>query len=983
MRLLQHHPEQPGVFTLTEDFVDEKIPRYVILSHTWGPDHEEVTFKELVDGDAKARDKVGYKKLKFCADAAKRDGLKHFWVDTCCIDKTNAVELSHAINSMFRWYQKSERCYVYLSKFSGNAEDPKFREHRWFTRGWTLQELIAPKSVEFFNSDDMRIGDRISLERQIHSITGIATRALQGAILFDFDVEERFKWADTRQTTREEDWAYCLLGIFGVNMPLIYGEGRANAVRRLKREISHAASYDNTTHHKAVWMVPFERNTVFTGRDAELTALRKKLFAAKDGTSRVAVTGLGGVGKTQLVLELLYRIRDEYQDCSVLWISATSMESLEQGYLSAAKKLGIPGCENKDADVKQLVQDHLSNDGAGQWLLIIDNADDPDIWTKPAMPGAKRLLDYVPMSSRGSIVVTSRNTQVAVKFGGPEVFPVREMDETESINLLRERLVNKLLVEQHREDAKSLLSQLVYLPLAIGQAAAYINANGIDFKHYLSIMGAQEQDMIDLLSEDFEEINRYRDTKNPVATTWLISFESIRQQDTLASNYLSFMACVDSKDIPLSMLLPASSKKQETDALGLLQGYSFITKQADGSAVTLHRLVHLAMRAWLKKKDLLQLWNDRVSDRLSDLLYEVDLVERTIWRSYMPHASYFLNSIDKEKLINEYRRAAGQNKRSSLLGKTAAKLTKVLGPKSPDKRAAWKSKMPRALLAVQSPPRREESEEDLPGWLRLFGCYALCLFHEGRYKEAEELFSQSVQTTKELFVEDHWHTLWGMTNLAAMYRQLGRWQEAEELEVRVLETHKSKFGEDHPDTFWAMRSLAATYAKQGRLDEAEKLQQKVLRAQKISLGVDHHETLQTMHNLAATYSQQGRFDEAEKMELQTLEKRKTSLGVDHPETLLTMHNLAVTYLKQRRFDEAEKMLLQVLETRKRLLGMEHPNTLNCMESLARTWREQDRNEDALRLGEDCLNLRERTLGADHPDTIQIREDLERWRRYNN
>jgi hypothetical protein len=182
--------------------------------------------------------------------------LQYFWVDTCCINKSNNTELSEAINSMFRWYRNADKCYVYLSdvssppfdandKFSSLPCESAFRASRWFTRGWTLQELLAPRSVEFFSQEGNRLGDKRSLERQIHEITGIAVLALQGSPLSQFSVDERFKWAQNRETTRKEDWAYCLLGIFDIFMPLIYGEGRENAVIRLRKGI-HEASKGKT-----------------------------------------------------------------------------------------------------------------------------------------------------------------------------------------------------------------------------------------------------------------------------------------------------------------------------------------------------------------------------------------------------------------------------------------------------------------------------------------------------------------------------------------------------------------------------------------------------------------------------------------------------------------------------------------------------------------------------------------------------------------
>ena len=243
MRLLKLKDD--GEFSLIE-FIGNKIPRYAILSHTWEADGEEVTFKDLMKGTGKS--KAGYQKIRFCGEQAVTDNLQYFWVDTCCINKSSSAELSEAINSMFRWYHDAGKCYVYLSdvSISGSIKDDQFsqwiweqdfRKSRWFTRGWTLQELIAPASVEFFSVEGERLGDKKSLERQIHEITGITAQALQGSPLSHFSVNKRMSWAAKRETKREEDAAYSLLGIFDIHMPLIYGEGRKKALVRLYKEI--------------------------------------------------------------------------------------------------------------------------------------------------------------------------------------------------------------------------------------------------------------------------------------------------------------------------------------------------------------------------------------------------------------------------------------------------------------------------------------------------------------------------------------------------------------------------------------------------------------------------------------------------------------------------------------------------------------------------------------------------------------------------
>ena len=237
MRLLQS--DDDGNLRLTH-FFDDDIPEYAILSHSWGP--EEVTFRDLTDGTSKV--KASYGKIQFCGELARRDALQYFWVDTCCIDPSNSIELAEAINSMFRWYQNAAQCYVYLSDVlfrDGDQQEVSwecaFRSSRWFTRSWSLQELLAPSSVKFFTNEGKLLGDKISRAQIIHEITGIPVQALRGEPLSHFSVEERFSWAATRKATRAEDWAYSLVGIFDVFLPIIYGEGRENAIRRLRKEI--------------------------------------------------------------------------------------------------------------------------------------------------------------------------------------------------------------------------------------------------------------------------------------------------------------------------------------------------------------------------------------------------------------------------------------------------------------------------------------------------------------------------------------------------------------------------------------------------------------------------------------------------------------------------------------------------------------------------------------------------------------------------
>jgi Heterokaryon incompatibility protein (HET) len=237
MRLLSINSD--GTFSQTR-FANGNIPNsYVILSHTWEADDQEVTLQDINDGSG--GDKAGYRKIQFCGDQAKKDGFEYFWVDSCCIDRSSSSELSEALVSMFDWYKSSTRCYVYLLDVSASTTsvswEAAFRTCKWFTRAWTLQELLAPPLVEFFSAEGNRLGDKKSLEPEICEITSIPVEALRGKPLSSFPLSQRRLWTSNRSATRAEDKAYSLMGIFESFIPPMYGEGEKNAFRRLWKEV--------------------------------------------------------------------------------------------------------------------------------------------------------------------------------------------------------------------------------------------------------------------------------------------------------------------------------------------------------------------------------------------------------------------------------------------------------------------------------------------------------------------------------------------------------------------------------------------------------------------------------------------------------------------------------------------------------------------------------------------------------------------------
>jgi hypothetical protein len=442
MRLLEYG--QDGRLTITS-FGDGAIPPYAILSHTWGEDADEVTFADLGKGDGKH--KPGYKKIRFCGEQAQRDGLQYFWVDTCCINKSDKAELSLAIQSMFRWYQNATKCYVYLSDVStkkANADDTfteftwesAFRSSRWFTRGWTLQELLAPSVVEFFSQEWKKLGDKTLLKSLIKQITGIPCEALDGATLCRFGIDERLRWKGDRQTKREEDAWYSLSGIFDVEIAPAYSEGAASAFKRLKdeidkleicvREIRHTDPRDDKRR--------IEDTKGGLLADSYRWVLENTTFQQwqRDSHSRLLwIKGNPGKGKTMLLCGIINELQSAMPNTALLayfFCQATdsrlnSATAVLRGLLymlvDQQPSLVLHVRKKHDLAGKSLFED------ANAWIVLtdifVDVLRDPSLRTTHLIIDAldecvtdlPRLLEFVAqqssVSSRVKWIVSSRN----------------------------------------------------------------------------------------------------------------------------------------------------------------------------------------------------------------------------------------------------------------------------------------------------------------------------------------------------------------------------------------------------------------------------------------------------------------------------------------------------------------------------------------------------------------------------------------------
>ncbi|KAK4205172.1 putative kinesin light chain [Triangularia verruculosa] len=743
-----------------------------------------------------------------------------------------------------------------------------------------------------------------------------------------------------------------------------------DAIRKFAGEAPAVLTRRKNSLDERHWIVPFGRNKGFVGREEILRDLLGRIHpsADKDDCQRTAIEGLGGVGKTQVALEVAFRVSNEHPDCSVFWVPAVDVTSFENAYRAIGQQLKVPGIDEEKVDVKALVKTALSRESTGSWLLIIDNADD-----RKLLFSDTALTDYLPFSRKGSILFTTRNHEVAVKLVGPEshIIPVEEMSRDEAFELLQKGLKG----DQVRDTASTvaLLEFLANLPLAIRQASAYMAEKQISTTQYLGLCKSSDEDMIELLGRDFEDRHRYQGTQNPVATTWLISFRHISDHDPLAADYLRFMCFLAGKDIPQS-LLPPAGRLRTVDAIGTLKAYAFISQRKESDTYDIHRLVQISMLRWLAQKGERKEWTAKVLQRLDNVFPSPDHGNREVWMSYLPHTQHVL----------ELREGTDDEEAPpGLLSKVGGSFYNLGKYKEAEQ-------MHRQALQLREKGKYEEAEQmhrqalqlrekvlgkEHPYTLTSMNNLALVLGSQGKYEEAEQMYRQTLQLRKKVLGKEHPYTLTSMNNLAVVLRSQGKYEEAEQMHRQALQLRKKVLGKEHPDTFISMNDLALILDSQGKYEEAEQMHRQALQLCEKMSGKEHPYTLTSMNNLALVLGSQGKYEEAEQMYRQTLQLREKVLGKEHPYTLTSMNNLAVVLRSQGKYKEAEQMHRQTLQLREKVLGKEHPDKLTSINDLALVLDSQGKYEEAEQMHRQTLQLREKVSGKEHPYTLTSMNNL--------
>ncbi|EXA35091.1 hypothetical protein FOVG_13859 [Fusarium oxysporum f. sp. pisi HDV247] len=413
---------------------------------------------------------------------------------------------------------------------------------------------------------------------------------------------------------------------------------------KIEQRVIPPETGENATTESRTHYLPLSRNKNFTGREGTIAELQKLLFTDPNG-QRVALVGLGGVGKTQIALQLAHLVKKEDQadrNYSVIWMPALSMASFEQ---ACTKMISDFGIERKGEETpKDAFKRFFSSKKAGKWFLVIDNADNIEtLYGTAEVPGG--IDQFIPDCEHCYILFTTRSREVAVSVAQNSIVKLSEMDDEDAKALLKGSLIEK---DQMQDTAiiDKLLQELAYLPLAITQASAYMKVNDISVKEYLSLLQKTDQDMVELLSSGFRDSTHYDASQGAVATTWVVSFKQIRSLHEDAATILSFTACLEPKAIPRALFPPLGSDQKMTRAIGTLCGYSFLSKREDGEAFDMHSLVHLATQRWNEDEGIETGTRQIAFRHVADVFSGGDWKNREVWRQYMPHALRLLTSTD-------------------------------------------------------------------------------------------------------------------------------------------------------------------------------------------------------------------------------------------------------------------------------------------------------------------------------------------------
>ncbi len=710
-----------------------------------------------------------------------------------------------------------------------------------------------------------------------------------------------------------------------------------------KSETLSSQQYDNSQIERP-WHVPFSRNPFFTGRNQLLEQLYEEFHRTDTSISNqpLALSGLGGIGKTQLAIEYAYQYRNKYR--AVFWGRAESRGTLVADFMSLARLLDLPG---QDAQDQMLAVNALKSwmEQQGGWLLILDNADD-----------LRLLADFLPGGGKGHILLTTR-AQATGRIA--RCISVEKLELSESVQLILRRA--KLLSpdeplenasEAIIEEAKELITELDGLPLAIDQAGAYIEEIGCSISEYLQLFRRRKFALLKRQS------SVSADYPHTVASTWALSFQQVEQTDPAAAELLRLCAFLQPDAIPEAIFTQGAEYLGETlqevaddplllnEAIQLLRRYSLVKRDPDTKQLNMHRLVQVVIRENLDAQAQRQ-WAERSVRSVNAAFPSVEFANWNRCELFLPHAQV------SSQLIERYH----------LLLPEASNLLQATGRYLRDRgQYALAEPLLQRALSIREQTAGTEHSEIASILNDLVEVYE----YLGKYLLAEPLMQRALTLQEQALGANHPDVAESLNNLAGIYMYQGKYPLAEPLMQRALTIREQALGADHPDVAESLSNLAHIYVLQGKYQAAEPLFQHALVLQEQSMGSEHPGTLRILANLANLYTLQGNYSEGERLNERVLEQRERVLGPEHTSTAITLYSLAQLHYFQGRYEQAETLAQRALTLHEQALGVENPRTLQVVLYLALIYQAQGQYEQAESLYQRAAGGFERQLGSEHP-----------------
>ena len=708
--------------------------------------------------------------------------------------------------------------------------------------------------------------------------------------------------------------------------------------------------------HSHVWTIPFRRNLLFTGGVEVLTYLRTVLDVEKKGvrTRPQALSGLGGVGKTHMVLEYAYQMRHTYQ--IILWFQAETFEVLTASFVRAAAMLQMSVENEQDqqrivAAVKHWLDTHT------HWLCIFDNVEDMIF-----------MANYLPNENQGHVLLTTRLQSV-----GPlaETIRIEPMKRQEGALFLLRRA--KLL--SHNETithvstsiclaAETLSESLGGLPLALDQAGAYIEETGCTLSQYKDRYSTQQALLLNRRG------SMGGDHPHSVNTTLSLCLEKVEHVNAAAADFLRMCAFLAGGDTLPEEIITLSATELDPllrplvtdlialdEAIALLRTYSLLHRHAEEKTLSIHRLVQVILKEKMDEAAQHQ-WARRtvrvVNGAFPDFKEQKECIVLSRYQRFLPQVYVCIALIEQWNITEQaarrlmsqagiyFREHAQYASAEIFLEKAKALSIVAVGEMHPD-------------VAAHLHDLGELYE------------------YQGKYLKAEQIYRQALAIYERVYGPQHLDIARLLVSLATIYKRTERYEQAELLYQRALAMYEQDPKTKLTDIAISLNDLALLYVKQEKYVQAEPLYQRALSIHEQTVGDEHPFVASSLNNIAKLYMLQGKYDRAEPLYHKALALREKVLGPEHPAVAVVLNNLGAFHASQYQYNQAQECHQRAFTIRKSALGLDHPHTNESCNALVKLYIEQGEYEQAAQFFQGVLNIQEGQVGREHADIRKLQE----------